>query len=309
MDQSDLFLDQDFFSQKLKESDHLLAGPWIGEFGWELFCFQGYLRKLKDDNPHIKSFNVISRPGRSVIYVDFCDAFVEYYCPGTELTGALCMGWDTTPAIQFAHNVTNSLNLENCIWIPPQIFPINYHADGPEYEKYLKIFNESQKFIQFGKFNSEVSYDIVIHARSTGKFNSSDRNWPEAKWYELIELLNKDGLKMACIGLEGQALALPKTANLLNIPLDETVDVLSSSKCIVGTSSGPIHLASLCGCPQVLISECVESGGKDNERIYKYDWNPLKTPVHLVKYENSKKDNGWNPPINKVKELIDDILF
>ena len=35
MDQSDLFLDQDFFSQKLKESDHLLAGPWIGEFGWE----------------------------------------------------------------------------------------------------------------------------------------------------------------------------------------------------------------------------------------------------------------------------------
>ena len=53
----------------------------------------------------------------------------------------------------------------------------------------------------------------------------------------------------------------------------------------------------------------MESGGKDNERRYKYDWNPLKTPVHLVKYENSKKDNGWNPPIDKVKKLIDDILF
>ncbi len=24
----------------------LLAGPWVGEFGWELFCWQGHLRRI-----------------------------------------------------------------------------------------------------------------------------------------------------------------------------------------------------------------------------------------------------------------------
>ena len=24
----------------------LIAGPWVGEFGWELFAWQGYIRAL-----------------------------------------------------------------------------------------------------------------------------------------------------------------------------------------------------------------------------------------------------------------------
>ena len=31
--------------------------------------------------------------------------------------------------------------------------------------------------------------------------------------------------------------------------------------------------------------------------------------VDLVKYENSKMHNGWNPPVDKVKDLIDDLLL
>ena len=27
----------------------------------------------------------------------------------------------------------------------------------------------------------------------------------------------------------------------------------------------------------------------------------------LVKYENSQEDNGWNPPISKVKDALDDL--
>ena len=27
-------------------SDHLIAGPFLGEFGWELMQWQGYLRQL-----------------------------------------------------------------------------------------------------------------------------------------------------------------------------------------------------------------------------------------------------------------------
>ena len=301
-------LNHEEVAQKIYDVENILAGPWVGEFGWELFCFQGYLRKLKDDYPHIKSFNIISRTGRSVIYEDFCDQYIEWDCPGKDLTGALCLDWAEMPK-DWIEDIIKSLNLTNVLWIPTQQFVIQYHASGPRYEEYLKLFKERQRFIQYGIAKPELKYDVVIHARSTDKYHSGNRNWSTDKWHQLGNSLIKQNLKIACIGIEDEAIHIPGSDNLMNIPLEQTADILASSSCIVGTSSGPMHFASLCGCPQILISECVESGGKDNERRYKYDWNPLGTPVHLVKYENSQEDNGWNPPVNKVEELINDILF
>jgi len=39
-------LDHEEVSQKIYSAENILAGPWVGEFGWELFCYQGYLRKF-----------------------------------------------------------------------------------------------------------------------------------------------------------------------------------------------------------------------------------------------------------------------
>ena len=125
---------------------------------------------------------------------------------------------------------------------------------------------------------------------------------------KLINYFNSKNLKVASIGISGEALHIPHSDNLMDIPLEKTADILASSSCILGTSSGPMHFASLCGCPQILISECVESGGKDNERRYKYDWNPFETSVTLIKYENSTKDNGWNPPVENVKQELFNLL-
>ena len=291
-------------AKQVKMCDHVLAGPWVGEFGWELFCYQGYLRKLREDNPHLKSFNVISKTGRGVLYDDFCDIYIEWDCPGRSCTGALCMDWNGVfslvpggDPIQI-QDVMARFKLDKCLWIPTQKFIINYHASGPRYEEYMQIFRERQHFIQYGKKSDAAAYDVVFHARSTDKFNTGHQNWPTEKYDELRSTLVN--LRTASIGLSDQAYHVPNTDNLLDIPLDETANVLASSKCIVGSSSGPMHFASLCGCPQILISECVESGGKDNERRYKEDWNPLNTPVTLIKYEDSKKDNGWNPPVQSV---------
>ena len=44
----------------------LLAGPWVGEFGWELFCWQAHIRWLS------KQFDktiVISRKGHKFLLV------------------------------------------------------------------------------------------------------------------------------------------------------------------------------------------------------------------------------------------------
>ena len=295
-------LDHETVEQQITEAQHVLAGPWVGEFGWELFCYQGYLRNLHKNNSHLKSFTIISRTGRGILYEDFCDTYIEWDCPGKALTGALCMDW----SVENIHEkIMQELNLDQCLWIPTQQFIINYHASGPEYDKYMKIFKQRQIFKDYGVHQEKLQYDVVIHARATNKRQTGNQNWPIEKWNELGETLHSRNLKVASIGIDEEAYLVPHSDNYMNQPLEVTANILKSSKCIIGTSSGPMHFATLCKCPQILISECVESGGKDNERRYKEDWNPFQTPVILVKYPNSQTDNGWNPPVNTVIETLE----
>ena len=61
----------------------LLAGPFLGELGWELFCWQGYVRaKSKDFDKTI----VISRPLNKHLYEDFAE--VVEFDPESNLTEA-----------------------------------------------------------------------------------------------------------------------------------------------------------------------------------------------------------------------------
>ena len=52
----------------------LVAGPWIGEFGWELFGWQGYIRAISKN--YVRTI-CISRPGHGVLYTDFAE-FVAF---------------------------------------------------------------------------------------------------------------------------------------------------------------------------------------------------------------------------------------
>ena len=49
----------------------VIAGPWVGEFGWELFCWQAYLRAIKNQFD-IEDMVAVTRPGRELLYEDFC---------------------------------------------------------------------------------------------------------------------------------------------------------------------------------------------------------------------------------------------
>ena len=71
----------------MKEKTTLLAGPWIGEFGWELFCWQAFVRK---QSRKFDKTIVISRPGNKFIYEDFADEYVEFDPKGTKTEGWFC---------------------------------------------------------------------------------------------------------------------------------------------------------------------------------------------------------------------------
>ena len=53
----------------------IIIGPWVGEFGWELFSWQGYCRAI---SKKYEKVIVISRPGNNFLYSDFCDIYLPF---------------------------------------------------------------------------------------------------------------------------------------------------------------------------------------------------------------------------------------
>ena len=62
----------------LSNKRKLFAGPWIGEFGWELFCWHGVIRKIKKKYPYLEIV-CGTRPGRDFLYEDFAE--IVHYDP------------------------------------------------------------------------------------------------------------------------------------------------------------------------------------------------------------------------------------
>ena len=58
-----------------RSNSTIIAGPWLGEFGWELFFWSGYCRAL---SRHFEKTTIITRPGRDFLYRDFAIVLLNY---------------------------------------------------------------------------------------------------------------------------------------------------------------------------------------------------------------------------------------
>ena len=225
----------------------LFAGPWIGEFGWELFCWHGVIRKIKKDNPSIEIV-CGTRPGRDFLYKDF--AKVVHYDPQCGADQWFCENRGN--AVQ--REVSQMLNAyeEKDFFI---FRPKNYENQFDKME-----------LLHFGRSVPNKKYDVLIHARNRSR--RPEDNWDENKWEEL---LSRDLGRVGAIGSKDQAVCPHRADDLRDIPLSDLADHCYSSSVIVGPSSGPMHFGALCGCPQV-----VWSARRYTINRYEKTWNPFK---------------------------------
>jgi len=298
-----MHLNHDEMSAKVKNVEHVLFGPWVGELGWELFGCQGYLRKMRRDNPHLKTFNIISRTGRSFIYEDFCDSYIEFDCPGENITGALCQDWPTPHSDIQPKDIKNSimkklgLTEDNCLYIPSHTFLVDYHADGPGREERLPKFTNSQLFHKYkSKTIKKSPYKVLIHARNAFHHGTSNKNWPGQSWDKLCSFLHKKGYKLGAIGTKHESSVPNHCDDLRGISIEDTVSYLNKSKFLITTCSGPAHLASLCDTDMVVMT------APQNIHRYATDWNPFNSKREVI-YEQ-----GWNPDTDYVIERVKSFL-
>lgn len=262
------------------QTNTLIAGPWVGEFGWELFCWQAYLRARSKEFDRVV---VASRPAMEPLYRDFCHEFIPYEPAGPGVSGYKNLEekeWhDPTDGRDFREYISGK-------------FHIGFNRAKPQ--RSAKAFAQ-QDFKQYGSVRAELKFDIVLHIRQTDKKGSGWRNgWQLDGWQEFLTALQATGdYRICCIGHPQQAGILPGCEDQRGIALDQTFDLLASSRLLAGPSSGPMHLGALCGCPHV-----VWSGEHGNQPKYEHYWNPFKTPVDYI------HDETWTPSVELAVERV-----
>ena len=122
-----------------------------------------------------------------------------------------------------------------------------------------RFLRNTPVFIKYGR--PIKRFEILVHARN--RVHREQDNW---NGWNKMEL----GDGVASIGSKEEALHIEGTCDIRGIPLEELVNYMAGARMIIGPSSGPMHLATLCGCPQVVWSD-----REDTLVRYERTWNPF----------------------------------
>lgn len=279
---------------------NIIAGPWLGEFGWELMRWQGIFRKLHDKG---WSITMVSRLGHEALYEDYIDEFIPARKFGFEESGPTD-GWRINGKVP----TLDKQLLDSKFSGYKYMGPLTCMTIGKD------PLGANQRFIMYGKDSrdkmDDFGYDIIIHARSTSKGGTDIRNWPKKNWKELIwtlgeapKITGEKKYRMAVIGSQEGAMhfsGLGGAYDYRGAPLIQVIDMIARSKCIIGPSSGPMHLASLCGTPQIVFTDKKHWGSCNgtNRQRYETNWNPLGTKAIVLDEDN------WQPSVDKVEHTI-----
>ena len=250
---------------------HLIVGPWCGEFGWELFAWQGYVRAL---SRHFEKTTIISRPNSEYLYRDFADRFIPFSPHGGEADAFFMHNFNFSNALKNIIRENDIVMSPTTTLFAPRRMgnpPYTHHSVPVHVGKFALI----PEYHMYGK--AIDSYDYLFHIRDR-KLRKDD-NWDINNWSELKKLLGEDK-KIACIGTTSQSGVIEGTDDCRDISLEETCNLIKGAKTVFGPSSGPMHLTRLCGQPHVVWSI------KDHIR-YTENWNPFDTPILYL------NEHGW----------------
>jgi hypothetical protein len=251
----------------------LVAGSWVGELGWEIMSWQGYLRKLAVEYEEV----IVCAPtGHECFYSDFSHQYIAYDHNGMRDC------WWTRKGTADHSAINAQLDALGGTRVTPARIPI-----------------EEQKFIQFGDTARGEMTDVLVHARASFGTRPG-HTWPVEHWGSVLEALSRAGLRVAAIGSLDGAMCPVGALDWRGMAMQKLMDTMAATRLVVGPSSGPMHLASLCGTPHLVWTDRVWYSAirANNRKRYETLWNPLSTPCRILDTQ------GWVPLPSTVLEEI-----
>lgn len=257
-------------------SKTIIIGPDNIEFGWML-QFIGRARKKAEQYDRVV---VYCEEPNEYLYQDFATDFISFDYK---------KGWRDRWFFGGKRLSLPKLIIES--FPGAKLFtPTRKHCLGGE-----------GKFVKYGHPDDGARADVLIHARNIKRGDWIDRacggdhNWGKENFEQLASRLK--GKTVASIGTQKDAHHIPGTKDFRDAPIMSLCGAMSKASVIVGESSGPMHLASLCGLPHVVITHGRPEksiNGHTNKWRYMTGWNPLKTECCVVEHPR------WNPTVDDV---------
>ena len=248
--------------QTFRPRRHLLAGPFAGEFGYEIMQWQGFVRARRR---HYEEVHVLTYPGRDFLYED---CRVHHHTIDLKSAGYWYGDISPTQMRQLAHAKAAEIGLKDYDVFDTSLLCTRYHK---------KLFWRQEFRLLEEPPLVEKSYDIVFHFRAVNKVGTDQvKNYPPAMADELARRCVERGITIACIGHPNYSYCPAGCADLRNTDLRQTVAAICSARATVGESSGAMHLANACGRPTILWAAAPW-------RVdYSLRWNPFRVPIYVV---------------------------
>lgn len=280
----------------------LVAGPYIGELGFEIGNWVPHLAALRDK---YDSMVIFARNGHKDLY-PFADKFIGF---NFGLESRHCdKNWMMKPSREelLRYNILETqvkkyVKLIQKSRHEASLYPSDSKIRNKLFvEKSPIILNGSEEKIN--KWNqilpSGLRVVFVIRSYTRGASKNSNKNLLNKIVGKLKDRINVNCILVGQEELPFQCEVRNKCVDLLNkTTIDDLISIYSMSNVIVGASTGTIHLASACGIPHVTWVDWVGDLPAIKDRYYT-SWNLNKTPI---KYLDSTEVN--------FEEIINSILI
>lgn len=261
--------------------NRLYIDPFLGEFGWELFGWQSILRAMSKQH----RIHLWCLPGHEHLYQDFATEIIPF---------------DPGPREPNCHKVTGGKQFNQIPIIPWEDGDGRLAVNDVYKNGWKSLFDGSleHEFVKLGDGVADGGPPmILLHARSTKNLNTGFRNWPVDKWSELAQSFDRP---FGSIGSVDGSFCVDGSYDLRGRDLQEICNLISIAPLVIGPTSGPMHLAALCGAPHL-----VWTGHQRSVERYETLWNPFNTKVK-VHHDKFQWDRGeeWQPTVEEIIEGI-----
>ena len=237
-------------------------GPFWGEFGWEIAQWAPYVNARAEEFDRVRCM-----PGHAELYAVDCPIEQSHPRPSGHEPDML-QPWPVAASCQMP-SVTP---VKGVPCIVGDLKPVPLYPGCAAPRRY-----------------------IVLHCRGIGKCH--ERNMTQAKWDELVRLLNAECVEPVIVGSNEDYLPVGKVTDLRGASLDDTISFMRTARVVVGASSGPMHLAQACEAPIIVWS----GNAKKDKPRYKDVWNHFGSPTRFVA-------STWQPGVGKILGAIEDAL-
>jgi hypothetical protein len=254
--------------QRLRPRRNLFAGPFSGEFGYELMQWQGFVRARR---AHYEQVHVLTYPGRDYLYEE-CK--VHHHEVELRTAGYGYGLRSPAEARAMAHARAAELGLRDYDVFEPSLLCTQYHKRA--------FWKQEFRLLEEPPLGGRMR-DLAFHFRAVRKEGPDHaKNYPPELAAELVRRCCDAGLSVLCIGHPEYALCPPQAEDFRNVDLRVTVAAISSARIVAGENSGPMHLANLCGKPTLLWAQ-------DQWRIdYSLRWNPFRVPIYTAAHDTCR---------------------